>query len=171
MALWLWYFWIYSFFGWLLELAFAAASRSEDRRRRCLLVLPLCPVYGLGMLAVLALPPMGWLGLMVWGGLAAAAVEYACHWAGERFLNVRFWDYAQVPGNLRGRVCLPFTLAWGVLVWAAVRLVQPGIEALAADISPWLTYAALLAFTADAACSWYFLRATGDLAGMRRAFS
>ena len=55
----LWYFWIYSFLGWLLELAFAAVSRSPDRRRRCLLLLPLCPVYGLGMLAVLALPPMG----------------------------------------------------------------------------------------------------------------
>ena len=40
----LWYFWIYSFLGWLVELTFAAASRSGDRRRRCLLLLPLCPV-------------------------------------------------------------------------------------------------------------------------------
>ena len=76
MASLLWYFWIYSFLGWLLELAFAAASRSRERRRRCLLFLPLCPVYGLGMLAVLALPPMGRLGQVVFGGLAATAVEY-----------------------------------------------------------------------------------------------
>ena len=79
----LWYFWIYSFLGWLVELAFALASRSAERRRRCFLLLPLCPVYGLGMLAALALPPMGWLGLTVWGGLAATAVEYAVHWAGQ----------------------------------------------------------------------------------------
>ena len=165
----LWYFWIYSFLGWLVELAFAAASRSEDRRRRCLLLLPLCPVYGLGMLAVLALPPMGALGLAVLGGLAATAVEYAYHWAGERFLGVRFWDYARVPGNLRGRVCLPFTLAWGLLVWAAVRFVQPGVEVLAAGIPPWLTYVFLLAFTGDLVCSLRFLRVTGDLKGMRAA--
>lgn len=165
----LWYFWIYSFLGWLIELSFAAASRSEDRRRRCLLVLPLCPVYGLGMLAALALPPMGRPGLMIFGGLAATAVEYVYHWAGERFLGVRFWDYARVPGNLRGRVCLPFTLAWGVLVWAAVRFVQPGAEALAAEVSPALTYACLLVFTADAVCSLRFLRVTGDLKGMRAA--
>jgi len=171
MAPWLWYFWIYSFFGWLVELAFAAASRSEDRRRRCLLLLPLCPVYGLGMLAVLALPPMGGLGLTVLGGLAATAVEYAYHWAGERFLGVRFWDYARVPGNLRGRVCLPFTLAWGLLVWAAVRFVQPGVAALAAAIPPGVTFLFLLVFTADAVCSLWFLRATGDLEGMRRVFS
>lgn len=169
MAVRLWYFWIYSFLGWLAELAFAALSRSEDRRRRGLLLLPLCPVYGLGMLAVLALPPMGGAELALWGGLAATAVEYAYHWAGERFLRVRFWDYSQLPGNLRGRVCLPFTLAWGALVWAAVRFVQPGAAALAAEIPPAATYACLLAFTADAACSLYFLRATGDLDGMRAA--
>ena len=165
----LWHFWIYSFLGWLVELAFAAASRSEDRQRRCLLLLPLCPVYGLGMLAVLALPPMGALGLAVLGGLAATAVEYAYHWAGGRFLGVRFWDYARVPGNLRGRVCLPFTLAWGLLVWAAVRFVQPGVEALAAGIPPWLTYVFLLVFTGDLVCSLRFLRVTGDLKGMRAA--
>lgn len=169
MAPLLWYFWIYSFFGWLVELAFAAVSRSEDRRRRCLLVLPLCPVYGLGMLAALALPPMGWLGLTFFGGLTAAAVEYAFHWAGERFLGVRFWDYAGLPGNLRGRVCLPFTLAWGALVWAAVRFVQPGAEALAAEVSPALTYVCLLVFTLDAVCSLRFLRVTGDLRELRKA--
>lgn len=169
MAPLLWYFWIYSFLGWLIELAFAAVSYSEDRRRRCLLLLPLCPVYGLGMLAALALPPMGWLGLTFFGGLAAAAVEYAYHWAGERFLGVRFWDYAGLPGNLRGRVCLPFTLAWGLLVWAAVRFVQPGAETLAKEVSPVLTYACLLVFTMDTVCSLRFLRVTGDLREMRES--
>lgn len=165
----LWYFWIYSFLGWLVERCFAAVSRSEDRRRRCLLLLPLCPVYGLGMLAVLSLPPMGTLELTVFGGLAATAVEYVCHWAGERLLGIRFWDYARVPGNLQGRVCLPFTLAWGALVWAAVRFVQPGAAALAAVAPAWLTYLFLLVFTADAVCSLWFLRVTRDLGELRRA--
>ena len=52
----LWYFWIYSFLGFLLEKAFAAATHSPHPVRRCFLLLPLCPVYGLGMLAVLSLP-------------------------------------------------------------------------------------------------------------------
>lgn len=166
---WLWYFIIYSFCGFLLEVAFARAIRHPKRDRKCLLLLPLCPVYGLGMLAVLSLPPMGGLELAVLGGLAATAVEYAYHWAGERFLGVRFWDYTGVPGNLRGRVCLPFTLAWGLLVWAAVRFVQPGAAALAETVPAWLTYLFLLVFTADAVCSIRFLRVTGDLKGMRRA--
>ena len=73
----LWYFWIYSFLGYLLERAFAAVTHAEHQGRRCFLLLPLCPVYGLGMLAVLALPPDwtegGWL--VISGGLAATAVE------------------------------------------------------------------------------------------------
>ena len=91
----LWYFWIYSFFGYLLEKAFAAATHSPHPVRRCFLLLPLCPVYGLGILAVLALPEgirdSGWL--FLFGGMAATAVEYAVHWWYETFLGVRFWEY------------------------------------------------------------------------------
>ena len=45
---WLWYFIIYSFCGFLLEVAFARAIRHPKRDRKCLIFLPLCPVYGLG---------------------------------------------------------------------------------------------------------------------------
>ena len=57
MALTLWLFWTYSFLGYLLEKAFAWLTRSPQQVRKCFLLLPLCPVYGLGVLAVLALPP------------------------------------------------------------------------------------------------------------------
>ena len=60
MARWLWIFWIYSFLGYGLEKVFAAATHSPNQGRKCFLLLPLCPVYGLGMLAVLALPLMLW---------------------------------------------------------------------------------------------------------------
>lgn len=163
----LWYFWIYSFLGWLVELAFAAVSRSEEKRRRCLLLLPLCPVYGFGMLAVLALPPMGGVKLAVFGGLAVTAVEYVYHWAGERLLGVRFWDYAQVPGNFRGRVCLPFTLAWGMLTALTVWYVHPLVASLAAAIPTWATFGFLLLFSVDAVCSARFLWVTHDVEELR----
>ena len=165
----LWYFWIYSFLGYLLEKAFAKATHAAQQGRKCFLLLPLCPVYGLGMLAVLALPPICKEGiwLVVWGGLAATAVEYAVHWAYETFLHVRFWDYSRVWGNLRGRVCLPFTAAWGVLTALAVRWVQPGVEALAARVPGEVTWLCLLVFTADALVSARLLWVTGDIELLR----
>lgn len=165
----LWYFWIYSFLGYLLEKAFAAATRAEHQGRKCFLLLPLCPVYGLGMLAVLALPPAWTEGprLLLSGGLAATAVEYAVHWAYEALLGVRFWDYGQMRGNLRGRVCLTFTLAWGVLTAVSVWWIQPWVEALARRIPPEATYLFLLVFTADALLSARFLWVTKDIEGLR----
>ena len=165
----LWYFWVYSFLGYLLEKGFAAATRSPHQVRRCFTVLPLCPVYGLGMLAVLALPVSirESLWLPLFGAAAATAVEYAVHWAYETFLHVRFWDYTRVWGNLHGRVCLPFTAAWGVLTALAVRWVQPGVEALAARVPGEVTYLCLLVFTADALVSARLLWVTGDVELLR----
>ena len=165
----LWYFWIYSFLGFLLERAFAAATHAPRQGRRCFLLLPLCPVYGLGMLAVLALPPAWQEGpwLILSGGLAATAVEYGVHWAYERFLGVRLWDYAQVRGNLRGRVCLPFTVAWGVLTAISVWWIQPGVEALAGAVPAGVTYGCLLLFSADTLLSARFLWVTHDIDALR----
>ena len=52
-----WLFLLYSLGGYGLEKLYAAVRRSPHRVRKCFLLLPLCPVYGLGALAVLALPP------------------------------------------------------------------------------------------------------------------
>jgi len=160
----LWYFWIYSFLGYLLEKLFAKVTRAEQQGRKCFLLLPLCPVYGLGMLAVLALPEKwtagGWL--IVSGGLAATVVEYGVHWFYDTLLGVRFWDYSRTFGNLRGRVCLPFTLIWGLLTAAAVRWVHPAVEALAERTIPEVTLLCLLVFTVDASCSLRLLWVTGN---------
>lgn len=170
MAVWFWIVWLFSFGGWVLERAFAALTRSPRQRRRCLWVEPLCPVYGLGMVAVLALPTRwlaGWR-LVFWGGLTATAVEYLCHWWGETFLGVRFWDYTGLPGQLRGRVCLPFSLAWGLLLDPAVRLARWAV-CWAAEIPAPVTWAVLMFFTADALCSLRFLSQTHDLEAMRQS--
>ena len=97
------------------------------------------------------------------------AVEYAYHWWGETFLGVRFWDYTGLPGNLRGRVCLPFSLSWGLLTVPAVTRVAPLLELLERRIPAGITWLCLMAFTADAVCSLYFLFRTHDLTALRQA--
>ena len=97
-----WRFCMYSFLGYLLERLYAAATRSPRQVRKGFLLLPLCPVYGLGVLAVEALPPAltgNFFSLALWGGLTATAVEYAVHWAYDVGLGVKFWDYTGVWGS------------------------------------------------------------------------
>ena len=59
----LWSFLTYGFLGYLLEKVYALVTRSRHTVRKGYLLLPVCPVYGLAMLAVLAmagLPPPPW---------------------------------------------------------------------------------------------------------------
>lgn len=170
MALWLWRFWIYSLLGCLLERVFAAVIKSPRRTRRCFLLLPMCPVYGLGVLAVLALPPNltgSFWDLAFWGGLAATAVEYAVHVVYEKIFDVRFWDYSGVWGNWGGRICVPFSLAWGLLLASALPLTERLLTPLLLAIPAGVTYVALLVFAVDAVCSAGFLLRTHDVEGLR----
>ena len=165
MSLWLWTFWTYSFLGYLLERGYAIATHADRQARKCFLLLPMCPVYGLGALAVLALPESlsgSFWSLALWGGLAATAVEYAVHVLYDRLLGVRFWDYSQVRWNLRGRVCLPFSLAWGALSLPMVWWVHPRLAPLLAAIPAPVTWLAIATVCADLALSAVLLRRSGD---------
>lgn len=165
LALCLWLFWTYSFLGYLLEKGYAAVTASPRQARKCFFLLPLCPVYGLGALAVLALPPElteGFWSLALWGALTATAVEYAVHLLYDRLLWVQFWDYSRVRWNIRGRVCLPFTLAWGLLTATALPPLQALLVPALSAAPPGLTYVLLLVTTADGVISAALLRRTGD---------
>ena len=161
-----WLFIFYSFGGYLLEKAFAFLTAAPLQVRKCLLLLPLCPVYGLGMLAVLMLPAglrdTPWK-LVFFGALTVTAVEFAVHWLYDKLLGVRFWDYSPFKTGVAGRVCLPFSVIWGVLVVLAVQFVHPWALVLALWMPPALTYALLLLLTADAFLSALVLRRGGDV--------
>lgn len=163
MARWLWYFYWYSFLGFLLEVAFARISGHPKRDRKCLLLLPLCPVYGLGACLILWLAPLVksplWAALA--GGLAATGAELVMG-AFYRFaLGVEFWDYSNMPGSLGGLVCPVFSLCWTALSLALVYLVHPPVAALAARIPAWLGPPALIVLAADILVSCAALRRTG----------
>lgn len=162
----LWYGIFYSFLGYCLEKLFAAAAGAKHRLRRCFVFLPLCPVYGLAMLAVLALGtqdlPRLWE-RMILGAFAATAVEYAVHWGYERLFAVQFWDYSQTKCDVNGRVCLPFSLCWGVLSALALRYVQPVLEGLAARLPEEAAAIALFAVTLDGIFTCRVLLTTRDI--------
>lgn len=162
----LWSFLTYGFLGYLLEKVYALVTRSRHTVRKGYLLLPVCPVYGLAMLAVLALPPDmtgSFWRLALYGGLTATAVEYAVHFLYERLLGVLFWDYSSTKMDLNRRVCMPFALLWGLLAALTVRYVHPWI-ALAASVMPApVTYGALLLFIADGFLSARVLRRGGNV--------
>lgn len=163
---WFWNFVIYSFFGFLLEITFARVTGGRADRK-CLLLLPLCPVYGLGGSAVLLLTPLAEhspLLLFFLGGITATVVEYAMAAWYEEGLGVSFWDYTGMPGNVRGRVCLPFSIAWGTLSLGLVYWVHPVVEWLEQWIPLPVTLSMAALVLTDMAVSGVMMKRTGDRA-------
>ena len=165
MIAYIWYFTAYSFFGYLFEKAFAFATQAKRRVRKCFAMLPLCPVYGFSMCLIAATDSVTHAlpaARILWGGFLATAVEYVMHVYYERSLGVRFWDYSTLHGNIKGRVCLLFSVVWGVLSAVSMEYIHPILRAYfgTAPLLPTLILTAVLLF--DARISAQILRATHD---------
>lgn len=159
-----WYFLVYSFFGFLLELGFARLIHSPKPDRKCHLLLPVCPVYGLGALAILALPNIvkeNPFLLYLLGGLAATAAEWSMAIFYEKVALVVFWSYRELPFHLHGRVCLWFSLFWGFLALPLVYQVHPLVTRWVSTIPTVLTLPAAALYLTDAVISIAILRRHG----------
>ena len=163
MFRWFWYFVFYRLCGFGCEVLFSRLTGGR-RDRKGMLLLPLCPVYGLGACAILLLPPVvraHTMPLFFLGGLAAAGVEYLMAVFYEEGLGVQFWDYSDLPWNIQGRVCIPFTLIWGLMALTLVRWLHPLVQGFVWYVPAPLNLCALAAVGADLVVSSWMMRFTG----------
>ena len=112
----LWIFIIYAFLGWCSEVAFAAVNKGKFVNRGFLNG-PVCPIYGVGMLiVVLCLWNLRDRPLLLFLGsaLLTTALEFVTGFVLERFFHDKWWDYSDMPFNIKGYVCLKFTVLWGL---------------------------------------------------------
>ena len=54
------------------------------------------------------------------GAVAITCVEFVCGLIVNVWLNLNVWDYSDLPLNIMGQVCLPFTFIWIVLALVAI---------------------------------------------------
>ncbi len=125
----LWFFIIYAFFGWCTEVAFAAVDLGKFVNRGFLNG-PLCPVYGFGVAAVISLlTPIQenkWI-LFIGAVLVTTIIEFLTGWVLEMLFKQRWWDYYDIPFNIKGYVCLKFSVLWGLACLFVMEIVHPGI--------------------------------------------
>lgn len=125
----LWIFLIYAFIGWCAEVAFAALNEGVFVNRGFLNG-PYCPIYGAGVLIVVALlTPLKRNALILFAGsfLLTSILEYVTGFVLERAFGNKWWDYSDMPFNIRGYVCLKFSIMWGLGCMFIVNEVHPYI--------------------------------------------
>ncbi len=121
----LWLFFVYSFFGWVLETA-GTAARQRRFVNRGLVNGPLCVIYGITAIVItLSGEELSLFWLFVGSAVLATVVEWIGGHALERLYFGKWWDYSHVKWNLDGYICLPASLCWGLLGTLAFKLGNP----------------------------------------------
>lgn len=127
---WLFFFYMYCFFGWCFESAYVSA-KSRKLVNRGFMRGPFLPLYGSGaiMMLVVSMPFQDnvWL-TYVAGVIGATALEYVTGVTMEALFKVRYWDYSNQPFNFQGHICLGSSLAWGFLTILMTRVIHRPIE-------------------------------------------
>ena len=130
-----WYFLIYSFGGWVVEVIFHAVALGKVVNRGFLNG-PVCPVYGFGVLSVFAmintLQSSGYQMsegmIFLFGVILATVVELIAGWMLDVCFHARWWDYSDKPLNFHGYICLEFSLIWGLAIVLVVKVFQKYVE-------------------------------------------
>ena len=125
------YFIIYSFLGFIIETIFGMLTKGVIESRQSCLYGPFCCIYGLA--AAVMIPGLqkfkkkNWT-LFLAGAIEGSIVEYVISWLGEIVFHIKWWDYSNMPFDINGRICLLFTIFWGILALVLMRLINPYIE-------------------------------------------
>ncbi len=155
-----WYFLIYSFGGWVLEVIYHAVTMGKVINRGFLNG-PVCPVYGCGVISVFAMihtlesggHSMNDAMIFLFGVILATAVELLAGWLLDLCFHARWWDYSDKPLNFHGYICAEFSLLWGFAILLVVKVFQAYVERHtphAASTLGWIVIAILYAiFLAD----------------------
>lgn len=118
-----------SFIGVVIELLWCLATRGYLESRSGLVYGPFNLLYGGGAvllsLSLYRFRNRGrWLSFL--GGMAVgSALEYLCSWGQELVFGSRSWDYSDMPFNLNGRICLQYSIYWGILGVLWVKVLYP----------------------------------------------
>lgn len=154
-------FMIYSFMGWIYETLFCTMT-SGKWENRGFLYGPICPIYGVGAIAIVALldgvrsivdyPFQMWQIFLI-ATLGSMVLEYVTSWTMEKLFHAVWWDYSNLPLNLHGRISLFTSLGFGCAGLLVVYVIAPFAEKMVDVVPPiGMELCALLAmgiFSAD----------------------
>ena len=127
---WLFFFYLYCFFGWIFESTYVSA-KSRKFVNRGFMRGPFLPIYGSGaiMMLVVSMPFQDNILLTyIAGCIGATALELATGVIMEALFKVRYWDYSSQKFNYKGHICLSSTIAWGFLTILMTGFLHRGVE-------------------------------------------
>ena len=120
-----------SFVGVLIELLWCYLRNGYFESRSGLVYGPFNLVYGIGALvltmALYRYRNRSWTFSFIGGFVTGSVIEYFCSFFQELLFGSTSWDYSNIPFNLNGRICLLYSVFWGVLGIFCIKKIYPRI--------------------------------------------
>jgi len=125
---------IYGFIGWCWETPYVSICQKKLINRGFLHG-PFIPIYGCASLTIMlsmrfiesCLPKQpvlrGFIAI-VYIALVASIWEYVTSALMEKIFNTRWWDYSYKKFNIKGRIALDYSIAWGIggyILWKYIN--------------------------------------------------
>lgn len=107
---------LYSFFGWLME-SILSFIKTKKFINRGFLIGPYCPIYGIGCICLIFLLKKysnDLMALFIIGTVICSIIEYLTSLILEKLFKTRWWDYSHLPFNINGRICLLYSVLFGL---------------------------------------------------------
>ena len=127
-----WYFILFSILGLIIETLYGYFTMGIWESRKGLIWGPFCPVYGVGAIFLIFflnhVDQKSYFKLFFYGALTGAAVEYVLSYGLEAIYGARFWDYSYAKGDINGRICIIYSLFWGILAIGLIKFIKPLID-------------------------------------------
>ena len=126
------YFIIYSFVGYVIETLFAMVFYNVIESRKSFLYGPFCSIYGVGAVFLYVFLNRYFNKnnhlLFLGGFLVGSIVEYVISFMGEAIFGLRWWDYSGRFLNINGRICLLYSIFWGLLGLYFMKVINPKVD-------------------------------------------
>lgn len=136
--LYLMYFFIYAFIGWVVEVSFHAVTVGKFINRGFLSG-PYCPIYGFGAISVIYfltdIAEKNKFVLFLGSIVIATAIEFVAGFLLEKIFHERWWDYTDKKLNIGGYICMEFSIIWGLFCFLLYEAVHPVTKSLV-DLIP-----------------------------------
>ena len=125
------YFIIYSIVGFIIETIFGILTKGVLESRKSFIIGPFCSIYGLGaVIMIFALQKFkkNNYTLFFGGFLVGSIIEYVVSLIGETIFHVVWWDYSDMAFNINGRICVAFSMFWGILAIYLITHFNPKVD-------------------------------------------
>lgn len=136
----LYIFIITSICGYFVELVWSLVTKGIFINHSAVVIGPFNFAYGICGVALTLLlynfKDESYLKIFLLSFIGGSILEYIMSWGMELVLGFTAWDYSNNFLNINGRICLLFSIFWGILGILWIKILYPQIEKLLNKFNP-----------------------------------